>query len=776
MALTVSPTDIAALSSGGQTIDPDTIVATTTPPGATAPGSPSDTFQPTGKPYDSREDNLGEAAAVGAYQFANQAAFGVPGIILDHTLSPDDREMWEDARSRHPGANFGSGILGTIASLAYGGPLFKAAAKAGDAAHAFVLGGEEAAEEAARATDAIQTVAEAARPGIKAGVIEQEGNLQQEAARGVVPEGEVEGSWADFKDVKPDKVQTTPDIMADTVRDPYAQGPSRKLVTEQMPETVAPEEPIRNALPPHEAGVIPYRPEATTLVDPLARGSMADLIANAGQGTKGPAAAEEALENASKALVKYHGQDAADAMEAVKEAVGEHLADQIGNVVGATPDELAARLKTANMLQATKVATAIAEHTAPGLARSVLAKVVRYGVEGAVLSAPQTLTDAALGDWTGAGESLLATIGAHTPLMLGNEALEVAAGNAVKSGRHLVDSLLTKAAAPWKQDANVAKSIGEGLGTLGGIGFLSGHVHLGAAAWVAKYLAKKFAVARGMKLGNKVLGRMGKNPFNGAFGLTLSKEAADKIKDHINAIADSLLTDNVSESIEDLHRDISSHLGSPLAKFLGDHGKGKTKQEKVEMAGAQFEAAQESIKQAAQVIAPGAPNAAAAYAKAATVAANYMAKQTPRAPMHQPFNVKTLGPTEQEIQKYEDKLSVYQDPTSVMKHIKDGTFNKDMADTLANCYPQIYGRIQGEVLRAGQSKHQSWSPDEQFRIALLLGHPITATQQNPGAMAWPIEATPPQPGKRSQGGEGKALKGGAFSQATGFERSLMGVK
>jgi hypothetical protein len=56
---------------------------------------------------------------------------GVSDVVLDHVLSPQEKYALEVAKEEHSGAHFAGELTGTVASLFYGGPLLKAASKAG---------------------------------------------------------------------------------------------------------------------------------------------------------------------------------------------------------------------------------------------------------------------------------------------------------------------------------------------------------------------------------------------------------------------------------------------------------------------------------------------------------------------------------------------------------------------------------------------------------------------------------------------------------------------
>lgn len=90
-------------------------------------------------------DNLSGAVKVGLKQFANQALFGVPGIIGDKTKTPLEKLKDDAVKDDHQIANAIGGVTGFGTSLLAGAPLFKGAAAAGSMAERAVASGLEQA-------------------------------------------------------------------------------------------------------------------------------------------------------------------------------------------------------------------------------------------------------------------------------------------------------------------------------------------------------------------------------------------------------------------------------------------------------------------------------------------------------------------------------------------------------------------------------------------------------------------------------------------------------
>ena len=96
------------------------------------------------------QDNKGISGTlkVGLGKFADEALFGIPEIIMDHTADPLEIAKKEALKNDHEIANAAGGIGGFGASMFYGGELFHAATKGGKLAQTLVRGGEKLTAEA----------------------------------------------------------------------------------------------------------------------------------------------------------------------------------------------------------------------------------------------------------------------------------------------------------------------------------------------------------------------------------------------------------------------------------------------------------------------------------------------------------------------------------------------------------------------------------------------------------------------------------------------------
>lgn len=100
-------------------------------------------------------NNRGISGAAKAFltNFADEALFGVPGIVYEHTgeVSDLERAKLQALKKENPLANAAGGIGGFAASMFYGGEFFQVATKGGRVAEGLVKGGQ-LAERAALGT------------------------------------------------------------------------------------------------------------------------------------------------------------------------------------------------------------------------------------------------------------------------------------------------------------------------------------------------------------------------------------------------------------------------------------------------------------------------------------------------------------------------------------------------------------------------------------------------------------------------------------------------
>lgn len=130
--------------------------------------------------YVDEHKGLKSALGVGLGQLADEAALGLPELIMDKTADPLQVAKKEALKKEHELANLAGGIAGFAGSLFLGGPLWKGAAKAGEKTAAMlaeklaVTSGEEVAKRtlSRAAKDVLKTMAaKSAGAGVEGAVV-----------------------------------------------------------------------------------------------------------------------------------------------------------------------------------------------------------------------------------------------------------------------------------------------------------------------------------------------------------------------------------------------------------------------------------------------------------------------------------------------------------------------------------------------------------------------------------------------------------------------------
>lgn len=88
--------------------------------------------------YLDENDNLAGSAKVALKQFGNQLAMGIPEVVEEHVKDPFEVEKDRALKDQHEVANILGGVAGFGSSIMLGGPVFKGAALAGEAAERII--------------------------------------------------------------------------------------------------------------------------------------------------------------------------------------------------------------------------------------------------------------------------------------------------------------------------------------------------------------------------------------------------------------------------------------------------------------------------------------------------------------------------------------------------------------------------------------------------------------------------------------------------------------
>ena len=132
------------------------------------------------------------------------------------------------------------------------------------------------------------------------------------------------------------------------------------------------------------------------------------------------------------------------------------------------------------------------------------------------------------------------------------------------------------------------------------------------------------------------------------------------------------------------------------------------------------------INQLAEHTAPfantGAPQTAQALGQKMAATIDYIHQITPKplAPQN-PFMPDTFTPSDADMAKYERKLAVILNPSSVIDDLGKGTLTHDQVEALSTVYPTIYKAMQGRVVSHLTNKKPNLPYQSRLKLSMLLG-------------------------------------------------------
>jgi len=276
---------------------------------------------------------------------------------------------------------------------------------------------------------------------------------------------------------------------------------------------------------------------------------------------------------------------------------------------------------------------------------------------------------------------------------------------------------------------------------------ITGHP-VGALASAAGYMAKQWAQDQGLVLGSKLLRDFAKNPGSGAFGTALASQAVQRLRKRV----DDAVTALKGRAIAGARAAKQPPIGPVRFKQVT---------QQLQNAAADPGLTQQRIQRVAGAVSPGAPNAGKAYASTLQNAVMWLQSQAPKPPTQRPFS-DTGGwePSPKEMRAFSDKLSVVEDPLSVIDRIREGTLSSDHVAALRACFPRTYQQLCDAVLAAGYGPDPlQLDPAGRAQVAVLVGRAPDATLQQPPAPPLPAEGDQKGGGsKRAGSGQQKQFK------------------
>ncbi len=172
--------------------------------------------------------------------------------------------------------------------------------------------------------------------------------------------------------------------------------------------------------------------------------------------------------------------------------------------------------------------------------------------------------------------------------------------------------------------------------------------------------------------------------------------------------------------------------GSVMQRFLGKKDRGETKHEQFEDISNQLsqfvsnhDASSAGVAHLSGGIADtGAPNVASAYTMANIRAMQYLYNSMPKpANADVPFSGTKWKPSDKELQDWEDKIAVVQNPFVVIDKLQNKTLTSSDVDAFRAVYPSLYDSVKGKIAEVAADPKKAGELPYAVRqkISLLTG-------------------------------------------------------
>lgn len=308
-----------------------------------------------------------------------------------------------------------------------------------------------------------------------------------------------------------------------------------------------------------------------------------------------------------------------------------------------------------------------------------------------------------------------------------------------------------------KKGAGIASSgvtavIDHALG-MGGLGFF-------ALKPVVDTVLEHTLIDKGMDVSNKLLRKLADDPESMQWiGTALTKELNDAATARIATIPAVLAGRTVAHQMPDV---LKSMLGGDANGLSKDQQYNKVSQALTDAA-SNPQQLQNEIQTMSAMFGQD-PRLQQMLASKQAQAITYLSTIKPKTPAPLPFTPANAQPSisKQDKQAFLDKLEVVHNPWTTITHMKDGTINDNHLETLKAVYPKMYDQFVGQCLMMAYDPKYGSLPAKTIEAV----ERFTGLQLNPAnrylAEGQAIYAPPPQ---ASQGmpprGKGKGSHGGS---------------
>lgn len=405
------------------------------------------------------------------------------------------------------------------------------------------------------------------------------------------------------------------------------------------------------------------------------------------------------------------------------------------NIAGGIGGALGSLLYGGEFFKGAQVAGKFAEGAVLGgkaaeeasFARALASKIVGGTAEGAVLGAPKSAVDLAFGDPKEAAENLLFSAGIGGIVGPASWAFKGLAEKGLEVGSAKLEGLSSKL-------TDELNSNGEGLKE-------------GAKDRLKEAIGEKIKdIAKDAGLyahgvGGKIIGSA-----IGTLASTIAKKALDVIPEEfitkgLNATlsATSLANEQIAKIPEILDQLSTSGFGkaakaapnvlSNAGKDIAEHDGDDQKQFKAFSEKLANNSATQNDQQILGHNAAGLNHNQEiqnAYSQNSVNILNYIKENIPKNPnKFQMFSTNEWKPTPEQIQNFNSKLDIINNPYIVLDKLKNGTVSKEDMDELKTLYPATYNKITQSILSYGaDSKYAKMPYNVKTKLSIVTGMAI----------------------------------------------------
>jgi vacuolar-type H+-ATPase subunit F/Vma7 len=664
--------------------------------------------------YVKENKGVGGALKVGVGQFLDEAAMGLPELVLNKTQDPLEVAKREALKDEHSAANTIGGLAGFGASLFTGAPLFKAASLAGKATENYV------AKKMAAATG------EKILPGVATSIL-------QNGAKAAAGMG-VEGAVVSAPTAITEGMLGDPELAAETMlaggilgsalggaigiakpliklgKEKIAKAASEKFNSEDAALNLIGATPAqRDKLAPDVVEKIPQFFRDIAKEDPKIlfsseklKNKVDDLVSKSGK----------QLDNIVTTLddrIKHVVTTADDAtITEIKGSMYDYssLTDKLWNkfVVPYIDDPRF----NAQVQKVDQEIAAIKEHVTRRLGgesngidlralrdyQQTTKELVNFDKKNNVTDLGTDARKFIIDDVQKYFKDVLAPkISVAFPDLAQVASQFKAANDAYRMAvniQPIIGKTVNKEAA--KKLIGPSEIVGGIIGA--GVGGVPGLLVGAAAKKAASYVEKSFDVA-GILMTEQAMKQTAKK--------------LDGIKDNLVAITSPVrarLVPKISNFTNDINNDSFTELSRKIAEVSSNPQS--------------LEDKMESMRHLADM---GAPETASATQAKVVEAFQYLQSVMPKPLTPNNVLVKSKGfkPSDQELSKFKRQVVAALDPFSIIDDLNEGTLTVDQVQTVAAIYPQLLDRIKEKVVDAVQSNPAEVPYNKRLKLSLLLG-------------------------------------------------------